>query len=277
MTSVRMKPQSGGSEDPERIVPGGPEWERSYPDHIQRYAFAARELRVGARVLDAGCGCGYGAGYLAERGAGFVVGVDISEEALEHARRHFARANIVWLRDDCHTLEVAAQHAPFDLVCCLENIEHLAKPEKFLERVSDVLGHGAALVVSTPNRILVNKIRGAPSNAPPRNPYHHREYTEGEFRALLGQHFGEVKLSYQCHGMWTRARLALEPALQAVWTNPVMRLGRWMQRRLRGRNVPDSLEALLPSQLDWVILENNPGEDVTWAFLAVCRGQRGKT
>jgi hypothetical protein len=66
--------------------------------------------------------------------------------------------------------------------------------------------------------------------------------------------------------------MAVEPVLQALWSNPMMRLGRWVQRVLRGRAVPDLPDALLPPlHGEWVVLDANPGEDVTWVLLAVCR------
>jgi 2-polyprenyl-3-methyl-5-hydroxy-6-metoxy-1,4-benzoquinol methylase len=40
-------------------------------------------------VLDFGCGCGYGAGLMARNGAAKVIGVDISEEAIQYSRTHF--------------------------------------------------------------------------------------------------------------------------------------------------------------------------------------------
>src|SRR5687767_6601798 len=57
-------------------------------EHIYRYRFAARFVR-GRRVLDIACGEGYGAAALLRAGAASVIGVDISEEACEHARQKY--------------------------------------------------------------------------------------------------------------------------------------------------------------------------------------------
>lgn len=257
---------------PERIVPGTAAWQIGYADHIQRYRFAQSFFRRGALVLDAGCGSGYGAAFLADSGARQVIAVDVAPEALELARQHFPREAVVWLQDDCHTLENAASFAPFDAICCLENIEHLAHPERFLAKAARLLAPEGVLVASSPNRVLTSRLYGNASGGAPQNPHHHREYSAEEFRALLERSFRDVRFSYQCHATATRVRLAIEPVLQALWTNPMMRAGRWLQRVLRGRNVPESPDALLPPlHGEWVVLDSNPGEDVTWVFLAVCR------
>lgn len=269
---TQPKPAANAGDYPERIVPGTAAWQMGYADHVQRYRFAQSFIARGALVLDAGCGSGYGSALLADSGVRQVIAVDISTEALTLARQHFPRESVVWLQDDCHTLEHAAAFAPFDAVCCLENIEHLAQPERFLAQAARLLAPHGVLVVSSPNRILTSRMYGTAAGGAPQNPHHHREYSAEEFRALLERNFRDVRLSYQCHATATRVRMAVEPVLQALWSNPMMRLGRWVQRVLRGRAVPDSPDALLPPlHGEWVVLDANPGEDVTWVLLAVCR------
>jgi SAM-dependent methyltransferase len=257
------------SGDPERIVPGGPDWDTAYPDHIQRYEFAMRFIPPGSRVLDAGCGAGFGAAYIADHGAGPVAAVDISNEALEIARRHFARKSVTWIQDDCHTLQKAAEFAPFDAVCNLENIEHLREPEKFLRRLTELLKPDGVFVTSTPNRLLMNKLRGEDPDAPSRNRYHCREYTSTELMDLLQKFFSQVRLAYQRPVLATRVTLALYPFLNLTWTNPAMRLGRLIQRILRRPNIPANLDAALPPR-EWEVLDQDPGAPETWNFIAVC-------
>ena len=57
-------------------------------EHMHRYAFAAA-FGVGKRVLDAACGEGYGSALMARAGAR-VLGVDISDETVAHARQRYA-------------------------------------------------------------------------------------------------------------------------------------------------------------------------------------------
>jgi SAM-dependent methyltransferase len=257
------------SDDPERIMPGDPDWDTAYPDHIQRYEFAVRSIKPGARVLDAGCGSGFGAAYLADHGAGIVVAVDISAEALQTARTEFARNSITWLLDDCQTLQKAAEFAPFDVVCNLENIEHLPEPDKFLARVTQLLSPNGVLITSTPNRLLMNKLRGVAPDAPSKNRYHCREYTSAELVDLLRKFFNEVRLVYQRPALVTRVTLALYPFFNLLWTNPAMRFGRLLQRMLRRPGIPRSLNEALPPR-EWEILDQDPGAEETWNFIAIC-------
>src|SRR6202142_3654338 len=68
-------------------------------EHLARYAFAARMAR-GKRVLDAGCGAGYGSAELAES-ARAVVGADIAVEALVYARVHYPLPNLSFEQASC--------------------------------------------------------------------------------------------------------------------------------------------------------------------------------
>jgi SAM-dependent methyltransferase len=255
----------------ERIMPGTELWEAQYAEHLQRYEFVAQRMPPGARVLDAGCGVGYGSAFLADRGASMVVGVDVAPEAIETARARFDRPNVTWILEDCHTLERAGAHAPFDLVCNLENLEHLSEPERFLARVSALLDPRGVLVTSTPNRAGVNRLRGMAPDAPGANPFHAAEYTPDGVRALLLRHFEQVTFAYQT--LVPLERMLFEPLLAALWHNPAQRLGRWVQRVVRGRPVARRWEELLPAR-EYQILASDPGEALVITLLAECRGPR---
>lgn len=151
----------------ERIVPQFGKWGHAYPIHIQRYEFVGKQMSKGACVLDAGCGTGYGSAFLSDKGAGRIVAVDISSGAINFGRKHFRNDRIIWVEDDCHTLKNVTQYGPFDIVCCLENLEHLQYPEQFLRRVTQLLKPDGKLIVSVPNRIWNNKMVGiSPTSKP---------------------------------------------------------------------------------------------------------------
>ena len=176
----------------ERVIPGLVD-----PDllneHVARYRFAARFAGVfkdAARVLDAGCGSGYGAAELANAA---VVGIDISGEAVAHARRAFSRPGVHFLQSDCESLPFAA--ASFDLVVAFEVIEHLAGWQQMLTEARRVLRPSGVLLVSTPNKAWYNESRAA---AGP-NPYHVREFEYREFEAALAAAFPHVHLWTQNH------------------------------------------------------------------------------
>ncbi len=173
----------------ERVIPGLVD-----PDllneHVARYRFAAR-FAGHARVLDAGCGSGYGTAELAN--AATVVGIDISAGAVAHARRAFSRPGVAFLQSACESLPFAA--ASFDLVVAFEVIEHLEGWQQMLAEACRVLRPSGVLLVSTPNKAWYNESRAA---AGP-NPYHVREFEYLEFKAALEAVFPHVHLWSQNH------------------------------------------------------------------------------
>jgi SAM-dependent methyltransferase len=179
---------------PERIVPA-----ETSPGilalHLKRYEFA-RGWCESAEVLDAGCGVGYGAAYLAET-ARRVVGVDLSAEALEHARREYARPNVDYLEGDL--LALPLPDASFDVVCAFETIEHLDDQREFLHEAARVLRPEGTLLVSTP---CVKRTTREPAN-----PFHRVELSPPDFEALLRERFDDVSLYGQRRLQTARHRL----------------------------------------------------------------------
>lgn len=170
----------------ERLVPEG-----SDPDlrneHIARYCFA-EPLVAGKRVLDAGCGVGYGAARLALAG-GAAVGLDNSAEAVRQACAD--HQHVPFVVGDCASMPFPA--ASFDLVVAFEVIEHLARQSDLLSEAARVLAPEGLLVVSTPNRAYYRAAGEEP------NPFHHRELDHGEFRAALFAQFAHVEVYLENH------------------------------------------------------------------------------
>ncbi|HSB17242.1 MAG TPA: methyltransferase domain-containing protein [Bryobacteraceae bacterium] len=174
----------------ERVIPGqvdGDLWN----EHIARYAFASRLARL-KRVLDAGCGSGYGAADLA-RCAATVVGVDNSAEAVAYARAHYPLPNLRFLEGSCSSLPLAT--GSFDLVVSFEVIEHLQDWATFLSEVRRVLAPGGQAIISTPNSQYYTDSRG--ESGP--NPWHEYEFAFEEFRDELLKVFPHVSMFVQNH------------------------------------------------------------------------------
>lgn len=174
----------------ERVVPGEVDPDL-WNEHAARYAFAARAAH-GRRVLDAGCGAGYGAAELSREARG-VLGIDVAAEAIEYAREHYAAANLRFERASC--LEIPAEDAAFDLVVAFEIIEHLSDWRGFLREVRRVLEPGGQFLVSTPNRLYYAEARA--EQGP--NPFHAHEFEFDEFREELAAVFPKVTLYLENH------------------------------------------------------------------------------
>jgi SAM-dependent methyltransferase len=174
----------------ERVVPGEVDADLMN-EHMARYAFAARLSRM-KRVLDAGCGSGYGSAELS-RLALHVVGADISAEAIAFARAHYQRPNLSFELATCSALP--HRDAAFDLVVAFEVIEHIKDWRQFLLEVRRVLAPGGQFVVSTPNRLYYAEQRRI---AGP-NPFHEHEFDFDEFRDELSAVFPHLSLFLENH------------------------------------------------------------------------------
>lgn len=151
--------------------------------HTARYSFAAG-LCKGKACLDVACGCGYGAQLLLSSGATRVVGGDLQHDLLTHAKQHVAHPGLALVCLDANSLPF--DDLSFDVVTSFETIEHLEQPDEFVRRVVCILKPGGVFVCSTPNRNA--------SSPETMNPFHVREYTPDEFRALISRHFDSVRM-----------------------------------------------------------------------------------
>lgn len=107
---------------------------------------------VSARVLDVGCGGGILCEALARQGA-TVTGIDVAEKALSVARLHQTESGleIDYRRITAEAL-AASEPESFDLVCCLEMLEHVPDPAQTVAACAQLVKPGGQLVFSTINR-----------------------------------------------------------------------------------------------------------------------------
>jgi 2-polyprenyl-6-hydroxyphenyl methylase/3-demethylubiquinone-9 3-methyltransferase len=117
---------------------------------------SARALLAGRRVLDVGCGGGLLCEALTRTGA-TVTGIDMAPSMIEVARLH-AHESVLNIDYQLSSAEqYAATHAgepPFDVITCMELIEHVPDPERVFAALARLLRPGGALFVSTVNRNL---------------------------------------------------------------------------------------------------------------------------
>ena len=107
---------------------------------------SSMHTRKTVRILDVGCGEGFIAGILSERLDNVeIIGIERSIEALEMAKK--MNPGIAFLQGDIMSLPF--EERSFDIVLCLEVLEHLANPELALQPLSRVAGN--LVIVSVPN------------------------------------------------------------------------------------------------------------------------------
>lgn len=107
----------------------------------------------GKRVLDVGCGGGILSESMARRGAD-VLGIDMGEAPLAVARLHAAQAQVASVQYRQCTVEALAEEMPasFDVVTCLEMLEHVPDPAAIVAACYRLVKPGGQVFFSTINR-----------------------------------------------------------------------------------------------------------------------------
>ena len=118
--------------------------------HIERLAGGLE----GKRAIDVGCGGGILAESMAQRGAR-VTGIDLAEKSLKVAMLHRLESGVeVDYRLVSAEEAAAAEPGAFDVVTCMEMLEHVPEPDAMLRTLATLLRPGGRLFVSTLNRNL---------------------------------------------------------------------------------------------------------------------------
>jgi ubiquinone/menaquinone biosynthesis C-methylase UbiE/glycosyltransferase involved in cell wall biosynthesis len=165
----------------ERYIPS--EQGRIRLEHYHRYAIALDIVKE-KDVLDVACGEGYGSFFMADI-ARSVVGVDISDEAVQHASVIYKKPNLTFRQGSAIALDF--DEASFDVVVSFETIEHLAEQAQMLAEIRRVLRPDGLLVISSPNRPIYSEESGE------YNEFHVKELDFNEFDELLKSQFPAIQ------------------------------------------------------------------------------------
>jgi len=144
-------------------------------DHVERYRHAGFQLRKDDSIqwiMDVGCGVGYGSYILAQEFGFHVIGIDVSEEAIEYGRVHYSHPKITRLALDLKYIEAPKEiHA----VVAFEIIEHIEEDKELLTKLRTFSNR---LIGSVPNEAVI-------PHALANNKDHFRHYTREQLVELL--------------------------------------------------------------------------------------------
>ena len=154
------------------------EWCIRRADVMLRY-LQGLDLRDPA-ILDLGCGTGWFSEMLATFGT--VTGVDLAEGVIARAKAR--GANVDFMAGDIFQMSLPENH--FDVVVSQEVIAHVPDQAAYLEKAADVLRRDGYLIITTPNKFVVD--RG--DFFPPQPPEHVEKWlTIRQMRSLLRKRF----------------------------------------------------------------------------------------
>ncbi|WP_134054731.1 bifunctional 2-polyprenyl-6-hydroxyphenol methylase/3-demethylubiquinol 3-O-methyltransferase UbiG [Rheinheimera aquimaris] len=119
-----------------------------------RLSYISDELQglFGKTVIDIGCGGGILAESMARSGAN-VTGLDMAQDSLNVARLHALEAGVTLNYQQATAEQYAAEHGEqFDVVTCMEMLEHVPEPMSVIQACVDLAKPGATLFFSTLNK-----------------------------------------------------------------------------------------------------------------------------
>lgn len=155
--------------------------------HMARYRFASQFV-ADKTVADIASGTGYGARLLHQEGrAARVVGIDVSEEAVDYARGRHALPGIEFVVAD--GAQTGLAEVQFDAVVSFETIEHVADDKQLVAEFARILKPEGMLICSTPNAWPLDMA-----------PHHVREYGRSGFEQVLTTYFDIVTMYNQNSG-----------------------------------------------------------------------------
>ena len=147
-------------------------WKRGL---IRRYEFC-HAYSTGKAVLEIPCGVGWGTSLL--KNVSRLTAVDLSHEAVQYGKMHYGR-DIEFLVGDMGCLPFS--NDSFDLVICLEGIEHVPK------EIGSAFIHEAARVLKLNGKIILTS--PLPDHSREDNPYHVHEYELEELESIIQTRF----------------------------------------------------------------------------------------
>ncbi|MGE5341385.1 MAG: class I SAM-dependent methyltransferase [Candidatus Omnitrophota bacterium] len=156
--------------------------------HMASYKHALR-CAYGKKILDLGCGVGYGSHFLASFGASEVVAADCDSLVVDYARRNYSHPNLRYVQMDCNA-PFPFDDQSFDLVFSSQAIEHIRNPLEFMKEIRRVLRYGNFCIITTPNQELFS-----PDPSKNENQHHINEMNFSQLESLGRKIFKKSKMA----------------------------------------------------------------------------------
>lgn len=243
----------------------GPDLARHRSAYLYAIQCAQAKSAGFGRILDLGCGNGYGSAELADA-CGSVVALDRIAPDQQHRRD-----SLQYVRADLAGVPLARRS--FDLVVSFQVIEHLDDPSVYLDAIAASMRSDGTALITTPNLVQSDGV----------NPFHVHEYEASELKKLLERHFGHVEMlgvgmspeasRYQADRLRRIRRImkldpfGLRDWLPRSWIDWLFARFSVVVRRgiQKGEGLPDLSIEDFPA---------GPGDDDSLDLLAVCRDPR---
>jgi SAM-dependent methyltransferase len=103
-----------------------------------------------------------------------AIGVDLSHEAIEYAKRCYTHSRIQFQQYDAMTF---TDKRGFDSIVSVETVEHMPDPSALITHLVELLRSGGVFIASVPTTPSVDV-----------NPYHLHDFTERSFRGMIAVH-----------------------------------------------------------------------------------------
>jgi 2-polyprenyl-3-methyl-5-hydroxy-6-metoxy-1,4-benzoquinol methylase len=151
-------------------------------DHLNRYIFASKYItKSNAIIIDGACGVGYGSYVLAQNpNTKIVQSLDISTDALSHAKEYFNSEKIEYQIKNLED-ESLEDLQKADYFISFETIEHLPTPEKYIEKIANVIKDDGVFIGSTPNEEIMPFIQQ-------NFLFHTRHFTQNDLVEILNKY-----------------------------------------------------------------------------------------
>ena len=151
--------------------------------HLSIYNFA-KPFVYGKRVLDAGCGTGYGSHHLlTQGGAESVLGIDLSEKAINFCRARYGMKRLEYQAMDLQQVKIAG-HARFDVIFSSNVLEHVADVDSFLKAATRLMTPNGVFVLAVPAIVSAEALEGNLEN-----PYHINNITPPAWLTKMRRYF----------------------------------------------------------------------------------------